>query len=397
MSDQRNELRRIEEIQAILDTPTPDDATNSLRRPPVSQDGLRAALDEFSAKFSGESWRFRPLDNSTPEDDPVPTVLSVRNSFPLLYAGDLNSLIGEPNLGKSWIALHAAAEVLINGGRVLWIDYEEPRPTKLRSRLVALGVPVEVWPSMSWISPREPLTDRRNSTRLGGYALVREQLSNSAEPYQLVVIDAMAGLMAAEGLDENATDEVEYAYSILRDLFIATTGAAGLVLDHVTKSKEGRGRWAIGNQRKISGISGAGYYLEATAPWKRATLDPVRGSARLIVTKDRNGHRAIGDTAATVEVVAYPDGQLDLRLTNPRDTVEVPSNQDIRKVVEEIRFRGGQVTESAIRDEVGIGKERVRLVVRYLGGQGALTLSPRNGGGTWITLNEPQLRTLDLD
>lgn len=383
-----SELSKIEQQkieQQILDLErslgtTPPDATNSTPRP--------------TERTFGDSWTFRPISSVDDEDDDLrPTILRVRNSTPLYYENDLNLLIGEPNLGKSWIALHAAVELMLDGRRVLWVDYEEPQPRKLRSRLRALGVPTEAWELLHHVGPSEALWSRETKTSTPTYAKVRDQLRRYDEPYGLVVIDALAGLLSTEGLDENSTTDVEHAYRLVRSLFIEEGGSTALGLDHVTKTKESRGRWAIGSQRKISGVTGAAYYLQVSTPWRRATVEPVHGSASLIVSKDRQGVRAVGDTAAEIEVVATPDGLLDIRLTNPKDVVSVPGHEDVKAVLDEFALCGGQASLTKLRDEVGIGKDRVKKVLVWLQENGAVTTSPKNGG-TLYTLNGSRIRDL---
>jgi len=355
------------------------DATNSTPRP--------------TERTFGDSWTFRPISTTDPADELRPTILRVKNSAPLFYEHDLNSLIGEPNLGKSWILLHAAAEVLADGRRVLWIDYEEPGQRKLRSRLRTLGVPVEHWGNLHHVNPSEQLWSRERGSSTPTYANVRDQLRKYDEPYGLVVIDAMAGLLSTEGLDENKTEDVEQAYRTVRTLFIDEGGSTVVASDHVTKAKDTRGRWAIGSQRKISGITGATYYLQVSTPWRRATVEPVRGSASLIVSKDRQGVRAVGDTAAAVEVVATPDGFLDIRLTNPKDVVNLPSDDDVKAVVNELRL-GGANTKTALRKECEMGDDRVKRVLTWLVEQSAATTKPHPNGGAIYTLVETKIRDL---
>jgi hypothetical protein len=63
------------------------------------------------------------------------------------------------------------------------------------------------------------------------------------------------------------------------------SGAAVVLIDHITKNAETRGRFAIGGQAKLATIDGAAYLvepLEALAPGRTGTLT-------MRVTKDRPG------------------------------------------------------------------------------------------------------------
>src|SRR5690606_11476823 len=71
---------------------------------------------------------------------PRPTIgRFVTGGTALYYPGRINGLYGESGIGKSWIALALAEEVLSDGGTVAWIDLEEPAEGIL-TRLIDLGV-----------------------------------------------------------------------------------------------------------------------------------------------------------------------------------------------------------------------------------------------------------------
>ena len=68
----------------------------------------------------------------------LPALLARSDGATILYAGKVNSVFGEPGMGKSWIAIQAALAALEQGGRVLWWDFED-RPDTLYRRAEALG------------------------------------------------------------------------------------------------------------------------------------------------------------------------------------------------------------------------------------------------------------------
>jgi hypothetical protein len=79
---------------------------------------------------------------------------------------------------------------------------------------------------------------------------------------------------------------------------LARQGAAVVVIDHVTKSKESRGLWAIGSQRKLAAIDGAAYQVDVkVSPTK--TKD---GKVTLTCAKDRNGTHQKGTVTANVAI-----------------------------------------------------------------------------------------------
>ena len=83
------------------------------------------------------------LADGLPEP-PEPAVLARRDGRRLFYAGQVNSLIGDPECGKSWIAYAAVVETLQAGRRALIIDLDHNGASQILARLLALGVPPAV-------------------------------------------------------------------------------------------------------------------------------------------------------------------------------------------------------------------------------------------------------------
>ena len=112
--------------------------------------------------------------------------------------------------------------------------------------------------------------------------------------------------MADIGLDPiSGTDVATYYAGSPR--WMARTGAAVAVVDHVTKSHEGRGRWAIGSERKLSGLDGAAYGFESLVAFGRGKT----GLIKITVAKDRCGHirqhAGAGEVIAMAELKSWPD------------------------------------------------------------------------------------------
>ena len=76
---------------------------------------------------------------------------------------------------------------------------------------------------------------------------------SSRRSVTLVVIDAAAGAYDASGLDDNKRQDVErFARAWVRPLF--EIGITTLLIDHVTKNTETRGKYMIGSERKLGGV-----------------------------------------------------------------------------------------------------------------------------------------------
>ncbi len=79
----------------------------------------------------------------------------------------------------------------------------------------------------------------------------------------MTVIDGVTEAMSSNGLDPNSNADVA-TFNALMPKRIAKEGAAVVMIDHVTKSEEGLGRYAIGGQHKLSAVDGSAFTVEET-------------------------------------------------------------------------------------------------------------------------------------
>jgi hypothetical protein len=233
-----------------------------------------------------------------------PTRLRREDGAALIYPGRLHTLVGEPSNGKTWVAVAAVAEAL-NDERVAVVVDLEDSPRIWVERLRRVGVDDKALAlGLRYIRPSERLRQEQAA----------DLVPVLDESPALIVVDAFSGLLALEGADPNAAADVERTYArVLRPM--RECGAAVLLLDHVVKSREGRGRWATGSERKLSALDGAGYVLESVRPFGRGRT----GHGRLRLAKDRLGEvGAAGDVVAEVLLTDH-DGGVRLRITPPED------------------------------------------------------------------------------
>jgi hypothetical protein len=250
--------------------------------------------------------------------DIVPTIFSRSDGQKLIYPGLTHSFAGEPTAGKTMASLVAVAEVLREGGRAMMVDYEGNRRV-IGSRLRALGAdPDEVAERFFYI--RLPAIDAAASDELGRVTL-------DLAP-DLVVVDGVARGIARQGGNEDvAADVLSWMDAVIKPLTEA--GAAVIMLDHVTKSKDGRGRWARGSGAKLGEIEGAAFAIEAVQPWSRTRP----GKAHIRLDKDREG--VVGTEGSVVAVLTFmpaPDGMLTARV-EPPDGAAVECESAILKVL----------------------------------------------------------------
>lgn len=205
-----------------------------------------------------------------------PTLLPRTDRRCLLYAGLVHGLHGESESGKSLLAQAEVARCLQAGLRVVYIDYESNASTVV-GRLLLMSVTREaIRRHLVYVRPERSPADpaERDAWR----ALLDE-------PAALVVIDGVTEALTTMGRSTVDNDEVTLWFRQVPRAIAQATGAAVVLVDHVTKSTEGRGRFAIGAQAKMSALDGASYAVEVVQPLGRG----MRGVLRLWVGKDREG------------------------------------------------------------------------------------------------------------
>lgn len=241
----------------------------------------------------------------------VPAVLTRTDGAALLYPGRIHALNGEPESGKSWLALLASQQQITQGSHVLYIDYEDAAESVVE-RLLALGVtPAILLERFHYIRPNDPIDSN---------AKLRVAHALGTWPVTLAVIDGVTEAMSSSGWSINDNDDVARFYDALPRL-IERHGPAVALIDHVTKDRETRGRYAIGGQHKLAGITGAAYSIDVRAPFGRG----LHGIATVTVTKDRHGQirsqAAGGRHVGELHLHSHGD-QLDCTLRAPLGSAE---------------------------------------------------------------------------
>lgn len=290
------------------------------------------------------SWQ--PLDLSTIDAETIrPTYLKRTDGNCLLYPGRFHWIQGESESLKSWIAQIAVAEVLADGGRGAYVDFEDHASTVV-ARLLALGVSREVLNDPTrfvYIRPDETVTGDEAWTDL--YAAL------DLAPLDVVVFDGVTEAMTSEDLNPNDNKDVAAWVRLLARPVADHTGAAVVIIDHVTKSKEGRNGYAIGGQHKKAVVDGAAYLVEVVRPFAPVTagMEPQTGMATIRIVKDKPGRVrsvSINGLAATVELTSWPDGGVTWELT----TTGVAQDHGLRQRIAQLLTNAPGSPKRAIRD-----------------------------------------------
>lgn len=330
-----------------------------LQEDPASTEAFRELTDDAT------SWR--PVDLAQVEagEDVAPPTLLRRTDGPaLLYSGAVNWIQGPPESMKTLLVQFGIVDVASRGGRVLYIDFEDTERTLL-ARLQALGLTMQqIVASVTYLRPQDPLMVRDTPTQ----ALLDLQDVIDAGPYELAVIDGVTEALTVEGLSLLDNTDIA-AWLRLLPRRLADAGAAVAPIDHVTKSPENRGRYALGAQHKLAGVSGAAYSLRVVQPLGRATgSTEVHGAVAIEVVKDRPGHvraSAKGSTVAILSATAYPDGGLSLSLEPPGADSITPDMTMVLEILEHLVTYPGDSANAVVRAVTG-KDEDIRRALKWM-------------------------------
>ena len=262
--------------------------------------------DHIEETRQRSSWYPRPLDLTGENEEPAPLFLARGDGHRLFYKGKINALLGESESGKTWVALLAVKQALQVAEKVIYLDFEDSGKGILM-RLRALGLEDHHFANFTYANPDQNLTlDERID-------LVDALLEIQPD---LIIVDGVNAAMTLLNLDLTSNrDATFFSQQLLRPL--ALSGACTITIDHVTKSKESRGNYAIGAQAKRADINGAAIMVEVVMPFGRG----MSGELTLKVTKDRPGHvRAVSKEAkfaGTVQLKSSVDGSVDMTILAP--------------------------------------------------------------------------------
>lgn len=207
---------------------------------------------------------------------PEPTVGRRSDGVGLFYPSKVHTVSSESEAGKTWFALSAVTDELSAGNHVVYLDFEDDEGGIVGRLLAMQNNPEVIRSRLHYLRPTEPLG---NGIHLDD---LRATVTESAAT--LAVIDGITEAMTLHGL--NPIDNKDVAtFGRILPRRIANLGPAVACLDHVTKSTEGRGRYAIGAVHKLNGLDGAAYILESRTPFGIG-LD---GKSTVRIAKDRPG------------------------------------------------------------------------------------------------------------
>lgn len=240
------------------------------------QQSIPSAEEQLEAFKQRKSWA--PVELQGYLDgtfQPItPTMFTRTDGVSLLYEGLTHSFFGEPESGKSLILLLESINRIRDGLDVLYLDFED-QPQGVIGRFLEFGCDKELLRQhLTYVRPDEKFNEESP-----------EWQNLLSRRFALVVMDGVTEAMGLAGLEMNDNTDVTTFYRLMPNALAARTGAAVVMIDHVTKSAESRSRGAIGGQHKLAAITGAAYLIEPDSPLGRGK----RGEVVMRVAKDRPG------------------------------------------------------------------------------------------------------------
>jgi len=173
------------------------------------------------------SYHYKPLDLSVPPPEYNWLVKG------LICQGDTTLIVGEPNVGKSWISLSLAVAMadeqnvwlgheMNNHGKVLYVDEENPHDV-VYHRLHQLGA--THFDNIRYLH-RQGVRLDRNFDRLLDEAIAYEP--------NMIVLDSLTRFHTK---DENNAGEMAALFNDSINVLCRETGAAIIILHHTNKSE----------------------------------------------------------------------------------------------------------------------------------------------------------------
>lgn len=347
----------------ILDQ-QPETPTSTTPQPVEEADSssLDALLDPNTEDEDQASWE--PIDADEILDGtlkrPTPRLLTRTDGPALLYPGKTHTIFGESESGKSWVAQYVAVETLVNGGRVLYVDFESDA-LDVFDRLQTIGAAKDHLraPHFAYVRPdASPLAFREQEA----FAKLL------AQTWDYVVLDGVTEALNLHGKSSLDNDEITQWMRAVPRRFSRETGAAVVLVDHVVKSTENRGRFPIGGQAKIAAIDGAAFLVEPVA----AIGPGLDGALTIRVTKDRPGvvRSHAGGWRKTDRTQEAARVRIDSSGDGTRITVEPPQKNELsdeeKQQIFHLRFLE-KVSEVLSEADEPLSKTRVAETLRSLG------------------------------
>lgn len=208
-------------------------------------------------------------------EPPAPVLLRRDDGCALLYAGKVNVLFGDPECGKTWIALAAVVEALKAGHRAAVIDLDHNGMAEVVSKLLMLGAKPADLGDLERFRYSEP-EDAED--------LARVISDLRAWRPGVAVVDSIGEALPMLALSSSSPDDYTRMNRFVMTP-LSSAGAAVIGIDHLPKDDAAREKGQTGTAAKRRTVNGV--TLRVTV--KDAFTPGHGGSANLTIYKDRPG------------------------------------------------------------------------------------------------------------
>lgn len=302
------------------------------------------------------------LDGGALPEPPRPDFLHRADGAPLLYRARVNRLFGDPESGKTWVLLAAAAEVLAAGGRVAHLDVDHMGAAELVGRLAAFGVPGSVLGDPDRFRLYAP-TDARE--------LLRSVADVVAWAPELAGVDSLGEVLPMLGLSSNSPDDFTAAHRRAVQP-LADAGACVVVIDHLAKGADSRRQGPGGTLAKGRPVRGVSLRVRRVRQYAPGT----GGASALTVDKDTAGGvravcpagRGAGEQPAgtfRLAVVGEDGAGLAWAIDVPvpgdleADAVEVLDAEAMERLSQALAEAGKPMTQTALQRAAKVRRQSV--------------------------------------
>jgi hypothetical protein len=312
--------------------------------------------DHVEEQRERSTWYPKPLDLLGEIEEPAPEFLSRNDGHRLFYRGKINALLGESESGKTWVALLAVKQALDMQQKVIYLDFEDSGKGIL-SRLRSLGVEDAKFTNFTYANPDQNLALDERMDLLDALREIAPEL---------IIVDGVNAAMTLLNLELTSNrDATFFSQQLLKPL--ASSGACVVTIDHVPKSKDNRGNYAIGAQAKRADINGCAIAVEVTLPFGKG----MNGELQLKVTKDRPGavreNSKEAKFAGTVSLRSSSEGRVVMTIESPQMTGEKTRPTHLMEQVSKtLEGSAMPLSKNAVEKEIKGKAEWVRIAIQTL-------------------------------
>ena len=342
--------QKMGEIPTLGELMAPNVAPNLALVPDIDADHIELAKER-------SSWYPRPLDLDGEIDQLVPEFLARVDGHRLFYKGKINAVLGESESGKTWVALLGVKQALDVAERVIYLDFEDSGKGIL-ARLRSMGVEDAKFKDFIYANPDQNLTLEERMDLV-------DALSEFAPDW--IIVDGVNAAMTLLNLELTSNrDATFFSQQLLRPL--AQSGAGVITIDHVPKSKDNRGNYAIGAQAKRADINGSAIAVSVSKPFGRG----MTGELNLKVTKDRPGslreHSKDAKFAGKVILKSDASGKVMMSIQNPQmgEEGQIKPTHLMEAVSRLLEGASKPLSKSAVIKETTGKTESVMNAIKYL-------------------------------